>query len=257
MTNGCIHATICFNTIHNQHTSRMNTSPPTMIQYNTLDTTPSTPNTPHEQLVARINDALPQTQCTQCGYTGCAPYARAIVFEGININQCPPGGAAGIALLSQITGRPIAPLNPQHGFEMPRHEAKIIEADCIGCTKCIQACPVDAIIGTSKHMHTVLTDLCTGCGLCVPPCPVDCIEMPLAQDTGWTSVQAQQARGHFEFRNVRLVREKEEKNSHRLEKSHAKHQQQHIQNDNTVDDETQKKQAIVAAALARARARRQ
>ncbi|AXF86475.1 Electron transport complex subunit RsxB [Ephemeroptericola cinctiostellae] len=209
-----------------------------------------------EQLANRINDVLPQTQCTQCGYTGCAPYARAIVFDHVDINQCPPGGAAGIALLSSITARPILPLNPDNGFEMPRHEAKIIEADCIGCTKCIQACPVDAIMGTSKHMHTVLTDLCTGCGLCVPPCPVDCIEMPLAQDTGWSATQAQHARIQFEFRTMRLVREKNELNAHRLEKSHAKHQLQHDQNHHETDD-TSKKQAIVAAALARARARRQ
>ena len=208
-----------------------------------------------EQLANRINDALPQTQCTQCGYTGCAPYARAIAFDHVDINQCPPGGIAGIALLSNITGRPALPLNPANGFEMPRHEAKIIEADCIGCTKCIQACPVDAIMGTSKHMHTVLTDLCTGCGLCVPPCPVDCIEMPVAEDPGWSSAQAHQARVQFEFRSMRLVREKKELNAHRLEKSHAKHQQ-HNKNEHGADDISQK-QAIVAAALARARARRQ
>lgn len=213
----------------------------------------------HEHLTAlsaRINDALPQTQCTQCGYTGCAPYAQAIVFDNAQINQCPPGGAAGIRLLAQITQREELALNPNNGFEMPRHEAKIIEADCIGCTKCIQACPVDAIIGTSKHMHVVLTDICTGCGLCLPPCPVDCIEMPLAQDTGWSSKQAAQARAQFEFRTMRLIREKHELNETRIKKSQAKHESLAHQHD-LPTDEKEKKMAIVAAALARARARRQ
>ena len=208
-----------------------------------------------EQLVHRINDALPQTQCTQCGHTGCAPYARAIAFDHVDINQCPPGGAAGIALLSKITARPILPLNPANGFEMPRHEAKIIEADCIGCTKCIQACPVDAIIGTSKHMHVVLSDLCTGCGLCVPPCPVDCIDMPLAQDTGWSQAQAQRAREQFEFRNMRLQREKNDLNEQRIKRSQAKHAQLSAQGQH-VDEDTARKLSIVEAALARARARR-
>lgn len=208
-----------------------------------------------EELANRINDALPQTQCTQCGYSGCAPYARAIAFDHVNINQCPPGGATGIALLASIAGHPIAPLNPDNGFEMPRHEAKIIEADCIGCTKCIQACPVDAIIGTSKHMHTVLTDLCTGCGLCIPPCPVDCIEMPLANESGWSHKQAQQARQQFDFRNMRLQREQNELSEQRIQRSQAKHAQLSTST-SPIDDDTARKLSIVEAALARARARR-
>src|SRR6185312_13573416 len=135
-------------------------------------------------LAAQVDALLPQTQCEQCGYHGCRPYADAIVRGEARINQCPPGGAAGIAKLAALLQRPALPLNPEHGVEKPRMLARIVEADCIGCTKCIQACPVDAIIGASKLMHVVLADDCTGCELCVPACPVDCIElvpMPAAQ----------------------------------------------------------------------------
>ena len=118
---------------------------------------------------------LPQTQCEQCGFHGCRPYAEAIARGAAPINRCPPGGAAGIARLAALLGRPVLPLDPAHGVEKPRMLARIVEADCIGCTKCIQACPVDAIIGGSKHMHTVIEPLCTGCELCIPACPVDCI----------------------------------------------------------------------------------
>ena len=127
--------------------------------------------------------------------------------------------------------------------------------DCTGCGVCVQACPVDAIIGTSKHMHVVLSDLCTGCGLCVPPCPVDCIDMPLAQDTGWNQAQAQRAREQFEFRNMRLQREKNDLNEQRIKRSQAKHAQLSAQGQH-VDEDTARKLSIVEAALARARARR-
>jgi Na+-translocating ferredoxin:NAD+ oxidoreductase subunit B len=124
-----------------------------------------------------IDQLLPQTQCTKCGYQGCRPYAEAIANGEADINQCPPGGAAGIRALAHLLGRLPKPLNPQNGIETPRLVAFIREDECIGCTKCIQACPVDAIVGAAKLMHTVIADLCTGCDLCIPPCPVDCIDM--------------------------------------------------------------------------------
>ena len=128
-------------------------------------------------LADRIDALLPQTQCTRCGYPACMDYARAIASGEANINQCPPGGAAGIAALAELLERAPEPLNPLNGVEKPREVAFIDEAVCIGCTKCIQACPVDAIVGASKLMHTVLADECTGCELCIAPCPVDCIAM--------------------------------------------------------------------------------
>lgn len=127
--------------------------------------------------VEQIDRLLPQTQCGQCGYPGCKPYANAIASGEADINQCPPGGEAGVLALAQLLGKPVKPLNPDNGIEKPRVVALIREPECIGCTKCIQACPVDAIIGASKSMHVVIADLCTGCELCVPPCPVDCIDL--------------------------------------------------------------------------------
>ena len=129
------------------------------------------------ELTERIERLLPQTQCGQCGYAGCKPYAQALVRDEADINQCPPGGEAGVRALARLLDRPPMPLNPANGIEKPVVVALIREAECIGCTKCIQACPVDAIVGASKRMHTVLADLCTGCELCIPPCPVDCIDL--------------------------------------------------------------------------------
>lgn len=123
-----------------------------------------------------INALLPQTQCGQCGYPGCRPYAEAIA-DGEAINKCPPGGEAGIQALADLLDVEAVPLDEEHGEEAVTAVAFIIEEDCIGCTKCIQACPVDAIIGAAKQMHTVIVSECTGCDLCVEPCPVDCIEM--------------------------------------------------------------------------------
>ncbi len=159
-------------------------------------------------LADRIDALLPQTQCEQCGYHGCRPYAEAIARGEADINQCPPGGVAGIAKLAALLQRPVLPLDPAHGMEKPRTLARIVEADCIGCTKCIQACPVDAIIGASKLMHTVIADDCTGCELCVPACPVDCIvlePMPTAQ---LDAAHADAARDHFQRREARLARER-------------------------------------------------
>ncbi|OGT55669.1 MAG: electron transport complex subunit RsxB [Gammaproteobacteria bacterium RIFCSPHIGHO2_12_FULL_63_22] len=129
------------------------------------------------ELVERIERLLPQTQCGQCGYAGCKPYALALARDEADINQCPPGGEAGVQALARLLDRSPKPLNPANGIEKPVMVALIREAECIGCTKCIQACPVDAIVGASKRMHTVLADLCTGCELCIPPCPVDCIDL--------------------------------------------------------------------------------
>jgi electron transport complex protein RnfB len=155
-------------------------------------------------LADRIDAVLPQTQCEQCGFHGCRPYAVAIARGDVQINYCPPGGDAGIRTLADLLGRSWLPLDPAHGIEKPRTLARIVEADCIGCTKCIQACPVDAIVGAAKLMHTVVADLCTGCELCVPACPVDCIvldPMPAAQ---LDRAHADAAREHFQRREARL-----------------------------------------------------
>ncbi len=136
-----------------------------------------------------INALLPQTQCTRCGFPDCAAYAQAIAQGEADINQCPPGGAEGVARLAALTGLPAKPLNPEHGLEGPRTLAVIDEAWCIGCTLCIKACPVDAITGSNKLLHTVIEADCTGCELCVPVCPVDCISMvPVTGERmGWES----------------------------------------------------------------------
>jgi len=130
-----------------------------------------------DPVVDRINEILPQTQCGQCNYPGCRPYAEAIASGEAAINQCPPGGEAGIQALADLLGTEALPLNPDNGVTKPKTVAVIDENTCIGCTLCIQACPVDAILGSAKVMHTVIAAECTGCDLCLPPCPVDCIEM--------------------------------------------------------------------------------
>ncbi len=164
-------------------------------------------------LAEQIDALLPQTQCTKCGYGGCLPYARAIAAGEADINQCPPGGDAGIGKLAALLRQRAKPLNPANGAAQPRTVAFIDEARCIGCTLCIQACPVDAIVGTAKRMHTVVAALCTGCDLCVPPCPVDCIDMlPLPKARApWTAAMAAAARARFQFRGLRLAREKAER----------------------------------------------
>lgn len=146
-------------------------------------------------LAARIDAALPQTQCTRCGYPDCAAYAQAIAEDAAPINQCPPGGAAGIARLSALTGQPPLPLSAEHGLESQRTLAVIDEAWCIGCTLCIKACPTVAIFGANKRMHTVIAPHCTGCELCIPVCPVDCITLVPASGgaTGWAAWSQEQA----------------------------------------------------------------
>jgi electron transport complex protein RnfB len=128
-------------------------------------------------LIERLDRILPQTQCGQCGYAGCRPYAEAMAAGVADIDRCPPGGDAGARALAHVRGVPAKPYDRVRGLHEPPVVAVVVEADCIGCTKCIQACPVDAIIGGAKYMHTVIEPLCTGCGLCVPACPVDCILM--------------------------------------------------------------------------------
>ncbi len=136
-----------------------------------------------DPLVDKIDAILPQTQCGQCGYPGCKPYAQAIANGEADINQCPPGGEEGIRYLADLLGREFKPLSEEHGVEKPKSVALIDEQTCIGCTLCIQACPVDAIVGAAKQMHTVVEPLCTGCELCLAPCPVDCITMEPVKET--------------------------------------------------------------------------
>jgi electron transport complex protein RnfB len=134
-------------------------------------------------LVEKIDAILPQTQCGQCGFPGCRPYAEAIAKGEADINQCPPGGEDGVHQLAELLGVEPKPLNEAHGITKPKSVAVIDEETCIGCTLCIQACPVDAIVGAAKHMHTVIAAECTGCELCLPPCPVDCIAMVPVPET--------------------------------------------------------------------------
>ncbi len=172
------------------------------------------PGTHPANTVERIDALLPQTQCTRCGYPACRAYAEAIAIGEADINQCPPGGAAGIVALAELLGRPPKPLNPANGVEKPREVAVIDEAVCIGCTKCIQACPVDAIVGASKWMHTILVDECSGCDLCIPPCPVDCITMvPAPEDGRSASERADHYRTRYVARGARLDREANERSA--------------------------------------------
>ena len=136
-----------------------------------------------DPLVEKIEAILPQTQCGQCGFPGCKPYAEAISRGEAGINQCPPGGDEGVRKLADLLGVEYKPLSEEHGVEKPPQVAVIDELTCIGCTLCIQACPVDAIVGAAKQMHTIVADMCTGCELCIPPCPVECIRMEVIPET--------------------------------------------------------------------------
>jgi electron transport complex protein RnfB len=205
-------------------------------------------NDNRENLAQRIDALLPQTQCTRCGYPACLDYARAIARDEADINQCPPGGQAGIDKLADLLRRPSKPLNPANGVEQPRTVAVIDEAVCIGCTKCIQACPVDAIIGASKAMHTVVTDECSGCELCIAPCPVDCIAMvaALAPRIAVTDLPSHY-RARYAAHNARLEREaREQAQSLALRK-------RELDAASTVGDAT--KNAVLAA-IARAKAKK-
>ena len=192
-------------------------------------------------LAKLICAALPQTQCTRCGYPDCAAYAQAIAQGKAGINQCPPGGAEGIARLAAITGFPVTALDAAFGEETPRSVAVIDENWCIGCTLCLDACPTDAIVGANKYMHTVIAEHCTGCALCVPVCPVDCIAMENATGTAtgwqaWSGTQATHARERYEARSVRKARQAQEAAA-------------------PAQPAPGSRQAVIAAAQARARSR--
>ncbi|NBO12509.1 MAG: RnfABCDGE type electron transport complex subunit B [Betaproteobacteria bacterium] len=160
---------------------------------------------PSPRLVESIHQLLPQTQCRRCGYPACKPYAQAIAAGEADINRCPPGGEQGIKALAAITGKTAKPLDPSCGELRPLHFAWIVAHDCIGCTKCMLACPVDAIVGGPQRLHAVIPERCTGCELCLPPCPVDCIEMrPWEPERSWTRSDAQEAGVRFEQRSLRL-----------------------------------------------------
>lgn len=199
-------------------------------------------------LIDAIDALLPQTQCTQCGYEGCRPYAQALAEGTVDINRCPPGGPDTIARLAALLDRPVRPLDPACGTHQPLHVAWIDEEHCIGCTLCIQACPVDAIVGANQLMHTVLQDDCTGCERCVSPCPVDCIVMvPACRD--WGPADARAARTRYQARNARLQQRHEES---------AGPAARTLANKPTLAAAAspEAKQARIAEALARARARR-
>jgi electron transport complex protein RnfB len=199
-------------------------------------------------LADAIDRALPQTQCTRCGYPACRPYAEAVAAGEAAINRCPPGGDAGVRALAALTGHPYLPLDPACGAEQPLRLAFIDEAHCIGCTLCIQACPVDAIAGAPKRMHTVIAALCTGCDLCVPPCPVDCIAMlpAVAADAQWSADRADAARARYLARRARQAREAEARADRLARRAAA------LRDAPTPEA----KRAAVDAALARARTRR-
>jgi len=219
------------------------------------------------ELADRLEDILPQTQCTKCSYPDCRAYAEAMATGETLPNRCPPGGVEGIERLSAIL-TPIFPqdafelhpsIDPECGVERPRPVAFIDPKTCIGCTLCIQACPVDAIVGASKQMHVVLSDWCTGCDLCIPPCPVDCITMQDVTDqkTGWDAWSpelADTARARYAARNVRLDREQSDNDERLAKKAAAKLV---AVNAETPDSEAalkeqERKRAIIAAAIARA-----
>jgi electron transport complex protein RnfB len=211
-------------------------------------------------LADNIEDLLPQTQCTKCGYAACRPYAEAIAEGTAEINQCPPGGIEGVARLAALLQRKVIALNPANGVERARPVAFIDEALCIGCTLCIQACPVDAILGAAKQMHTILPSQCTGCDLCVAPCPVDCISMlPVTgARTGWdawSQDQADAARERHDLRGARLRRERAENDARLAAKAVAKMQEVIAEPTNTPEEvaEKERKRAIIAAAMERAR----
>ena len=211
-------------------------------------------------LIGSIHVALPQTQCKRCGYPDCLGYAQAISNGEADINQCPPGGTEGVLRLAAITGHPVKPIDPDFGAEGPRTVAFVDEDWCIGCTLCIAACPVDAILGANKRMHTVIEAHCTGCELCLPVCPVDCIllENVTGEASGWqawSAPQAAQARARYELKGKRMAREADEQVERLMAKAELKHSgiaahSQHM--DPAVLD---KKRAIIEAALARARAK--
>ncbi len=212
-------------------------------------------------LADRLDAALPQTQCTRCGYPDCHGYALAIAQGEADVNRCPPGGAEGIVRLSVISGRPVLPLDTSRGHEGPRALAVIDETWCIGCTLCIKACPVDCILGASKLMHTVIADQCTGCELCVPVCPVDCIAMvPVTPGRSgwqaWTPEQADEGRDRYAWHLERTARDKVEHDEHLAAKAQYKLDNLAAESKLTDLAALDAKRAVIEAALTRARAQR-
>ena len=212
-------------------------------------------------LAAALDAALPQTQCTRCGYPDCRGYAEAMASGEAAINQCPPGGAEGIARLARISGRPVIPLNPLNGHEGPRQLAVIDEDWCIGCTLCIKACPVDCIVGASKQMHTVIEPWCTGCELCIPVCPVDCIGLVPASGTrtgwdAWSAAQADESRARYAAHRERLAREADENAQRLAAKAEGKLADLEAASRITDPAELARKRAMIEAVLAKSRARR-
>ncbi len=213
-------------------------------------------------LAARLLDALPQTQCTRCGYPDCAAYAQAIAAGEAATNQCPPGGQEGVARLAAITGTAALPLDPAFGQEAPRAVVYIDENWCIGCTLCIPACPTDAIVGSNKRMHTVIEAYCTGCELCLPVCPVDCIVLENASGSAtgwaaWSSAQADTARQRYTQSQLRRQRQAVE-HAVRLEhKAQTKLANLAAHSQHTDPAVLDKKRSVIEAALERARAKRQ
>ena len=221
--------------------------------------------TPCAALSEQINALLPQTQCTQCGYAGCKPYAAAIAEGVAEINQCPPGGDEGVRQLAALLRRDALPINPANGVAKTRSTVAVIdEAVCIGCTLCIQACPVDAIVGANQLMHTVIASECSGCELCLPPCPVDCIRIePVAPAEDLyvkpLSARREQAaiwRARYESREQRLSRETQRREDER-ERKKAMLKARAQSADSSEAPRASPAYDPVAAALARARARTQ
>lgn len=213
-------------------------------------------------LADRLDALLPQTQCTRCGFPDCRAYAEAIADGTAAINRCPPGGAEGLARLAAATGQPILPLDTSCGQEGPRLLAVIDETWCIGCTLCIKACPVDCILGASKAMHTVIDDQCTGCELCVPACPVDCISLvPVTDDRSgwqaWSLAQADQARTSYHATQRRRARTQREHDDRLAAQAAAKLADLPAHSRQTDPATLDRKRAVIEAALARARARRE
>ena len=211
-----------------------------------------------DPLVDRIDAALPQTQCTRCGFPDCHAYAEAIACDGAAINRCPPGGTEGIVRLARLTGLAVLPLDPVRGTEGPRTLAVIDENWCIGCTLCIKACPVDCIIGASKRMHTVIDEQCTGCELCVPACPVDCISMRPVTGTrtgwaAWSQAQAEAARRRYQERQARRQRESAARQRQHDEEARTKLANLAQASSITDPAALERKRAVVAAAVERAR----
>ena len=217
-------------------------------------------------LANRLLDALPQTQCTRCGYPDCASYAQAMAKGEADINQCPPGGAQGIQRIAAILQVPVKALNPEFGREGPRSVAFVDEAWCIGCTLCIDACPTDAIFGTNKRMHVVIEAYCTGCELCLPVCPVDCIALEPAHPTtqsdaptgwsAWSPTLADTARSRYQKAKQRRVATQSAHEAAQAAK--AQHKLSDLAAHSRITDTNvlDQKKAVIQAAMERARQRK-